>query len=380
MKLSFCSKQVKTNTFLDLCNKTANYGFSGFEIYDAVSEMTAHSDSIFNPQSQAGAKRKLVNRHIAVSAIKYPEKVDKSVDVKALSNYVELCATASCNNLIIELGEIDDLELFKVVLTPVVCIASKLGVSILIETRGVYADTNKILDVINVFESAVIGVSWDIRETFFTAKETADQTIQTLGAYVNYVRIGDMRDGKKVLIGDGELPVEEFMNALKSLNYDGYVCAEWNDEITDEDIVLTHFTNFIDRITGDNANAKPIYYNRDKTGTFPWKKYEVIDLTFSEVLDEMVARYPDQYAFKYTTLDYTRTYQEFRDDVDRVAAALISLGVKPGHHVAIWATNVPEWFLTFWATVKIGAVLVTVNTAYKIHETEYLLRQSDTHT
>ena len=55
-------------------------------------------------------------------------------------------------------------------------------------------------------------------------------------------------------------------------------------------------------------------------------------------------------------------------------------GRKPGDHVAIWATNVPQWYITFWATVKIGAVLVTVNTAYKIHEAEYLLRQSDTHT
>ena len=56
------------------------------------------------------------------------------------------------------------------------------------------------------------------------------------------------------------------------------------------------------------------------------------------------------------------------------------MGVKRGDHVAIWATNVPQWYITFWATVKIGAVLVTVNTAYKIHEAEYLLRQSDTHT
>ena len=48
--------------------------------------------------------------------------------------------------------------------------------------------------------------------------------------------------------------------------------------------------------------------------------------------------------------------------------------------MAIWATNVPQWYITFWATTKIGAVLVTVNTAYKIHEAEYLLRQSDTHT
>ena len=94
----------------------------------------------------------------------------------------------------------------------------------------------------------------------------------------------------------------------------------------------------------------------------------------------MAEKYPDQYAFKYPTLDYTRTYTQFRRDVDECAAALISLGVKAGDHVAVWATNVPEWFITFWATTKIGAVLVTVNTAYKIHEIEYLLKQSDTHT
>ncbi len=74
------------------------------------------------------------------------------------------------------------------------------------------------------------------------------------------------------------------------------------------------------------------------------------------------------------------TYSEFRDDVDQFARALIAMGVKKGDHVAIWATNVPQWYITFWAATKIGAVLVTVNTAYKIHEAEYLLRQSDTHT
>ena len=69
----------------------------------------------------------------------------------------------------------------------------------------------------------------------------------------------------------------------------------------------------------------------------------------------MAETYPDQYAFKYPTLDYTRTYEQFRRDVDECAAALISLGVKAGDHVAIWATNVPAWYITFWATVKIGA-------------------------
>lgn len=380
MKLSFCSKQVQCKTFLDLCNATSDYGFQGFEIFNAKTEAEEHADSIFNEISTAGAKRKLVNRRIEISAIKFPQKVDENVNVNAFTDYVEMCATAACKNLVFELGDVKNLQAFKSAISKTIKIAENLDVNLLIETRGEYSDTAKILDVINYFETPSLGVSWDIRETFFTAKETADQTIQTLGAYINYVRIGDKKDGKNVLIGEGDLPVEEFINALKSLNYDGFVCAEWNDEISNPDIVLTHFTNFIKRVNGDNLHAKPVYYNRDKTGTFPWKKYEILDMTFSQVLDEMATRYPDQYAFKYTTLDYTRTYSQFRDDVDKVAASLISLGVKPGHHVAIWATNVPEWFLTFWATVKIGAVLVTVNTAYKIHETEYLLRQSDTHT
>ncbi|MBR2976799.1 MAG: AMP-binding protein [Oscillospiraceae bacterium] len=123
-----------------------------------------------------------------------------------------------------------------------------------------------------------------------------------------------------------------------------------------------------------------LYPNHDGTGQYVWKKDELIDLTFPQVLDRMVEEFPDQYCFKYTTLDYTRTYAEFRDDVDAFARALVSLGVRAGSKVAVWATNVPAWYISFWAATKIGAVLVTVNTAYKIHEAEYLLRQSDTHT
>ena len=106
----------------------------------------------------------------------------------------------------------------------------------------------------------------------------------------------------------------------------------------------------------------------------------LIEKTFSQVLDSLVNEFPNQYAFKYTTLDYTRTYSEFRDDVDDFAKALIAMGVRKGSHVALWATNVPAWYIAFWAVTKIGAVLVSMNTAYKIHEIEYLLKQSDTHT
>ena len=378
MKFAFQDVYAKSDSFLELCNFASNYGFSGIEIADAVASKKAHSDSIFKSSESAGAKRKLINRHIGISALVCPVIVESGVDGEAYKTYVELASRASADGIIVQIGEVGDEEL-KSILTPAISLAETYGISVMIDTVGKYANTDKVLDVISVFSSSTVKVCWNIRETYFTAGESADKTIQTLGAYIGYVKIGDKKGDKCVLIGDGDLPVRDFANALRSLNYEGYVCCEPNDEISNPDVVLTHFISYMSN-KAENVHKGEVFYNRQKTGTFPWRKYEVLDKTFSEVLDTMVEHYPDQYAFKYTTLDYTRTYSEFRDDVDRVAASLISLGVQPGHHVAIWATNVPQWFLTFWASVKIGAVLVTVNTAYKIHEAEYLLRQSDTHT
>ena len=146
------------------------------------------------------------------------------------------------------------------------------------------------------------------------------------------------------------------------------------------EVIFPHYVNYMEQFEDTRGKRRTLYLNHDGTGEYVWKKDELIDLTFPQVLDKMVECFPDQYCFKYTTLDYTRTYEEFRDDVDTFARALVSMGVKPGSKVAIWATNVPAWYIAFWAATKIGAVLVTVNTAYKIHEAEYLLRQSDTHT
>lgn len=82
----------------------------------------------------------------------------------------------------------------------------------MLETCGALAHTERALEVINRFATAALGTAWNIRETFFCGGETADETIRTLGAYINYVRIGDRRGGTDVIIGDGELPVRDFMN------------------------------------------------------------------------------------------------------------------------------------------------------------------------
>jgi len=84
---------------------------------------------------------------------------------------------------------------------------------------------------------------------------------------------------------------------------------------------------------------------------------------------------PEEYTYHLT---YRRTYKEFNEDIEKYARAFYKMGIRKGDKVAIWATNYPQWLLTLFASARIGAWLVTVNTAYKIHDAQYLLHQSDT--
>ncbi|MBQ2306991.1 MAG: AMP-binding protein, partial [Clostridia bacterium] len=105
-----------------------------------------------------------------------------------------------------------------------------------------------------------------------------------------------------------------------------------------------------------------------------------MEMTLGDLLDRVAAVYPDNPCVACPDKPFRKTYAEFRDECNMIARGLLAIGVRPGSHVAIWASNYPEWIVLMYATAKIGATLVTVNTNYKIFEAEYLLRQSDTDT
>ena len=75
--------------------------------------------------------------------------------------------------------------------------------------------------------------------------------------------------------------------------------------------------------------------------------------------------------------DFRLTYREFGVLVDDLAKGLMALGIASGEKVAVWATNVPYWVALQFATAKIGAVLLTVNTSYRKDELKYLLSHSE---
>ncbi|MGM0711645.1 AMP-binding protein [Brevibacillus parabrevis] len=103
-------------------------------------------------------------------------------------------------------------------------------------------------------------------------------------------------------------------------------------------------------------------------------------ITIGNLLDETTRLYQDKEALVYHERSLRYSFAEFQEVCNQAARGFMSLGIQKGENIAIWATNVPEWVISQFGTAKMGGVLVTVNTSYRVHELEYLLRQSESTT
>ena len=386
MNLSFSTRGWGNMSWEEMLQEAVDMKFGGVEVYNLFKfpEMTDRGGP-FHAHKVAATIRQLRDLKLKIPCL--DTSVDLSCDPNAVTILTEMLEAARNAQVpyVVACALTENEEQVGENLEALLPTAENCGVTLLLKTNGIYADTARLRSMLESFASDWLGALWDMHHPYRDFGESADATIKNLGTYVKHVHLRDSdNNGEYQLIGEGNMPIPDMMRALSSINYDGFISLEWKPEwmedLQDPEIIFPYYVNYMSRFHSTRTRKKSLYYNHDGTGQYVWKKNDLIDLTFPQVLDRMVEEFPDQYCFKYTTLDYTRTYSEFRDDVDTFARALVSMGVRPGMKVAIWATNVPAWYITFWATTKIGAVLVTVNTAYKIHEAEYLLRQSDTHT
>ena len=387
MKLSFSIRNWKGIRWEEFCGVASATGMAGIELYDIKGEMFSGKSSVTNPGLSAAARRELAKAGLTIPCVCTVGDFTDPAFKEELEDCIETAVNLGVENVGIRTDNLD-MDVCVNVMQELIELVNGNPVRLLVETTGAFADTGRLRDFLNHFADDRLCELWNMYTTSAISKEDAETTITNLGAYVCYVHIHDyrMENGEPVpeLIGEGDLPLTSLMNALRSVNYAGYISLKWDPdwapEIADPEIILTHFKEMMSRVISLRRRRRHLYRSNRGIGKYVWKKGDLIDKTFPQVLDTMVEEFPDQLAIKYTTLDYTRTYSQFRDEVDEFARALVAMGVRAGSKVTIWATNVPQWFLTFWAATKIGAVLVTMNTAYKIHEAEYLLRQSDTHT
>ena len=400
MKIAFSTIGCPNYSWTDIYPMAADLGFDGIEIRGLGNFLMAAKAQPFTDAKLPNTMAKLSEIGVEIccftSGCALADQSKREENIAEITQYIELARKTS-TPFVRLMGEdtpgpnpnlvVDDdymIELLKELAAIAHADTKPESITLILETNGVYADTSRLARVLDAVDSENIAALWDIHHPYRFFDESPATTIANLGSRIKYVHAKDScktAEGKIEyrMMGEGDMPLREMFDGLAEIGYEGYITLEWVKRwapyLTDSAIVFPHFANFM-----RDYFSEMLQTAKSGLGKYIWKKEQLIDLTFPELLDRIVKQFPDQWAFRYTELDYNRTYSEFRDDVDTFARALIAMGVKKGDNVAIWATNVPQWYITFWATTKIGAVLVTVNSAYKVHEAEYLFRQSDTHT
>ncbi|XP_068605772.1 medium-chain acyl-CoA ligase ACSF2, mitochondrial-like [Brachionichthys hirsutus] len=101
----------------------------------------------------------------------------------------------------------------------------------------------------------------------------------------------------------------------------------------------------------------------------------LLPLTVGQVLDSAVQRWPDREAVVFVQDGIRKTFALFQQDVDKVAAGLLALGLKPGDRLGVWGPSTYGWILFQYATAKAGIILVNLNPAYQVKEVEFTLNK-----
>jgi fatty-acyl-CoA synthase len=102
----------------------------------------------------------------------------------------------------------------------------------------------------------------------------------------------------------------------------------------------------------------------------------LLGMTIGDLFDQTAETYPDHMALISRAQQVRLNYRELQQQVNQCARGLMHLGLQKGERIGIWAPNRAEWCITQFATAKLGAILVNINPAYRVHELEYALNQS----
>ena len=226
MKLSFSTRGWADCSWEELMETAVDMRFGGIEVYNAhKQEELFDKGGPFHKYSIAATIRSLNDQKISIPCLdsscdlssENPEEIENLRRLISLArdlrvDYVCAFAHDDCEETVF--ANIESL----------LAMLREKQITLLIKTSGIYADTARLRDVMNHFACDELAVLWDIHHPYRDHGESAAATIKNLGAYVKHVHLRDSDDKDSYnLIGEGTLPVKEMMNALSSVNYDGFI-------------------------------------------------------------------------------------------------------------------------------------------------------------
>lgn len=240
MKFAFSTLGCPRWSWEEIISTASDMGYDGVELRGIGSQIYLPHVKNFSPELLPEVKDQLVNMKLEVPCLTTgaflfdPEKKEAALkEVKeylTLANglrvpYLRVLADANPDPGIVNESMIVDN------LSALLPLAEELGVTLLLETNGVYAQSEKLAALMKKINHPSLAVLWDIHHPYRYFNETAEDTYANLKAWIKHVHIKDsiVKDGKVEyrMFGYGDVPAAEAINILLRDGYQGYVVLEW---------------------------------------------------------------------------------------------------------------------------------------------------------
>ena len=272
MKFSFSTKGWHESTFEEFCSIAQDLGFEGIELHNIHNRLFTDKDGAFHDYAAAATLRRLYEKKLQLSCIDAIGDIADPAAAADCAAEIRQCMEIARNLKIpavrvrAEAKEDVDaaVETVYALLADLLPEAEETGVSLLVETSGLFVNTARLRDLLDRFASDYLAALWDMAAAYLGAGEDPDDIIKNLGAYVRHVHINDAtkRDGtvEYCLLGDGDLPIADMMLALRSVNYDGFISLVWDpswcEELDDIEIIFSQFISYMKPFGDPSRNEK----------------------------------------------------------------------------------------------------------------------------
>lgn len=262
MKYGFSTLGCPDWAWEDILTTASDLGFDGIELRGVGKEIYLPNSKIFSGDGITSAKNSLKRLNLSISCLTTGAFLfDMSLmDTarKEVEDYIKLAVALNAPYVRVLAdrdpapGPVDE-EAVEENLRALLPVAEKAGVVLLVETNGIYANSQKLKSLCEKINHPSLGVLWDIHHPHRFFGEDARQTFDNLSKYIKHVHVKDsvMTDGKVTyrMTGYGDVPVSEAMTILRDNGYEGFVVLEWvkrwNMNLEEPGIVIPHFINSI---------------------------------------------------------------------------------------------------------------------------------------
>ena len=264
MKLSFSTVGCPDWTFDEIFAAAKDFGYGAVEIRGMGNEIHATKLSIFSDENINATMQKLRGANLEISlfasnaVIGSPDTVEQGR--AEAREYIDLAAKTGVKFVRVLVSprpepEHADIDAAAAAYSEVCGYAKERGVTPLIETNGIFAESEVLAKFMENIPHENKGVLWDINHPCRYFGETAKHTFDNIGRYVKYLHIKDSvsnPETKKIeyrMPGHGDLPVYDILKLMSEINYDGYLSLEWtkrwDPELQEPGIVFSYYVNYM---------------------------------------------------------------------------------------------------------------------------------------